>query len=311
MSFPACWNLLPGPSHLLEVVVSDIVAGYTVALGVPADLPKPTLAVEVSERIHARKMGRLFVFRDCEMHQARDQIVPVERFARLYARDIPVLIDLRGAVIEHDAWFDYLRTTQDFSDWPSGLIVFEDHRVSDITERKGFRCRQWCDYVGRLDCSVLLRRTDQRSRISSDAQALKDALVGELAGGDIGVAHRLITLPIERLLDESTYSGEKIWAAQVSVLFPIVDRERRRMLQKYSRLWIIPYQSSESRTVGRVMDLEIRDMVAQAEVDIGMRGELRLLRWLRRVRNLVAHMKVVSWGTLVSPDASRAVSFRE
>lgn len=311
MSFPVSWNLLPGPSRLLHVVVADIVAGYTVVLGLPPDLPKSMFSVDMSERTHGRGLRRLSVFRDHDVQQVRPQHLYLEKLVRLRERDIPMLMDLRSTSIGQDEWFEYLHAIQDFSDWPRGVIVFEGDRVLNIAERKGLRYRVWCDFVSRLDCSVLLARTEEDSGLTPDCYALKDALVGELAGADIGIAQRLIDLPIRDLLDEGTYSSARIWAAQVSVLFPIIDRERRRILHKYSQHWIIPYRASDTRIVGRVIDLEIRDMIDQAERNVIMRSELRLLRWLRRVRNLIAHMKIVNWGTLVSPDASGVVNFRD
>lgn len=311
MSFPTGWQQLPGPSHLLDVLVDDIVAGYTVILALPVELPKGEFAVEVSERVYARKVGMLVVFRDQDVERYAPHELFLHRIQILRERADSILLDIRDDQARAQQWLEYFGRTSDFSDWPGGCVVMRQDSITQLAERKGIRSRSWCDFVGVLDCRVMLHHRDRDLDVSDECRLMRDALIVELTGGDLAKAQSLADLSLKALLDEAAFDRNRIWAAQVSVLFPVVDRERRRILSQYWDLWVIPYHSSGGRIVDHVMDLEVRDMVAQAELDSVIRRELRLLRWLRRVRNLIAHMKVVRWSTLVSGDSNGVVDFRD
>ena len=60
-----------------------------------------------------------------------------------------------------------------------------------------------------------------------------------------------------------------------------------------------------------LIDLEIGDMATQARLGGPLVAERQRLDWLRRVRNALAHSKVVPWGTLTSPIAVHIADFRE
>lgn len=311
MSFPTGWQQLPGPSHLLDVLLDDVGAGYTVALALPVALPKGEFAVEMSERVYARKVGTLVVFRDQEVERYAPRELFLQKIQALRQRTDLILLDIRDNQARAEQWLEYFGCTLDFSDWPGGCIVMKQDCVKRLAVRKGIRSRSWRDFVGAVDCRVMLHIRDRDLDVTPEYRLLRDALIVEFAGENLARAHSLSDLSLRQLLDESTFDHDRIWSAQVSVLFPIVDRERRRILSQYWDLWVIPYHSSGGRMVSRVMDLEIRDMVAQAESNSIIGRELRLLRWLRRVRNLIAHMRVVRWGTLVSGDSNGVVDFRE
>lgn len=311
MSLPAGWECLPGPSHLLDVLFNDIVAGYTVVLGLPMEIPKGAFSVEIAERVYARRLGALVVYRDQDIERYAPCELFFQKILVLRDRADAILLDVRGESARAGEWLEYFGDTPDFSDWPRGLIVMSEDCMIHVADRKGMRSRSWCDFVGRLDCRVLLQAHDRDLDLTVECRLLRESLVVELSDGDLTIAHSLIGLPLQRLMDQSAFDRDRIWVAQVSVLFPIIDRERRRILEKYRDLWVIPYRASNARIVSEIMDLEIRDMVAQAEGNFVMGREMRLLRWLRRVRNLIAHMRVVGWGTLVSSDANGVVNFRD
>ena len=141
--------------------------------------------------------------------------------------------------------------------------------------------------------------------------AFKGALIAELAGPDLPQAERLAEEPLGRLLATKSHPTERIWAAQISVLLPLVESERRRLLGLYEEHWRLPHTRKDGKKILCLEDLEIGDMEAQARQFRALEIEQRRLDWLRRVRNALAHNKVVPWGTLVSSIALQIADFRE
>ena len=112
-------------------------------------------------------------------------------------------------------------------------------------------------------------------------------------------------------MQASEHPREYIWRAQVSVLLPLVESERRRQLDAYRALWRLPHLRKDGKEIVTLENLEIGDMAAQAG-SVGVpKPERQRLGWLRRVRNALAHNEVVSWQTLTSPIAIRILDFRE
>jgi hypothetical protein len=140
---------------------------------------------------------------------------------------------------------------------------------------------------------------------------LRSALVAELAGTDLTFAERLSREPLGRVLQASDHPRERIWAAQIAVLFPLVERERQCILDTHRTLWRLPHTRNDGTQIRCLKDLEIGDMAAQARWSGPLEVERQRLNWLRRVRNQLAHNEVVPWGTLTSPIGIRIADFRQ
>ena len=171
-------------------------------------------------------------------------------------------------------------------------------------------CR-WSDFVTATDSRVLSERRARRFEHTAEHIALKSALVEALAGADLAAAEALTRLKVGRILDPQRYPPERIWRAQIAILFPIVEQEWRRYLQNYQDRWRVPHTRQDGRDVRQIDDLEIGDLVRQAH-EFGMRPEdRRRLEWSHRVRNALAHVEIVRWETLMSPEGLAIVDFRE
>ena len=159
------------------------------------------------------------------------------------------------------------------------------------------------------DSRVLAERHVRRSEHGNAHTALKCTLIAELAGPDLAFATQLANTPLERILALENNPLKSIWAAQIAILFPLIECERRRLLETYRDFWSLPHTREDGREIRHIEKLEIGDMDTQAQQNWALRNERKRLDWLRRVRNDLAHLRIVSWATLNSPIARQVVDF--
>ena len=200
--------------------------------------------------------------------------------------------------------------------WPSPqtclvfAFVMKSACAETCPEDKRLRRRLWRDFVTPLDARALVERLGRRLGHRTAHLALRSAVVAELARADLDCAEQLSRAPLGRILQARSYPRERIWAAQVSVLFPLVERERQRLLETYQAIWRVPHTRKDGTQIRCRNDLEVGDMAVQARVVGSLEGERQRLGWLRRVRNALAHNEVVPWSTLTSPVAVQVADFR-
>ena len=153
----------------------------------------------------------------------------------------------------------------------------QEHR-----EEKGLRRRLWYDFVTATDGRALTERFCRNLGRSPMHIEFKGALVAELAGPDLPSAELLAREPLGRILATKNYSHERIWAAQISVLLPLVESERRRLLALHKKHWRLPHARKDGKIIECLEDLEIGDMAMQARQFRALETEQRRLDWLRR-----------------------------
>lgn len=310
MSVPASWTQLPGPSDFVADVVRDLASGYIVVVGLPRALTHSSMSIELAESVDRRGLGSFRVFRQKELMESEPR--------HLYRDSVEdgcsgwvAFADTRCGDMIAEAWRDFVFSRLDCSS-SSGLCVAFHHDVAEqLEERKGLRIRLWREFVTSVDARVIVHRRERGLDRSVECVELKCALVAELSGTDLDAAHRLSEYSLKDLMDVRRFPYDRVWSAQVSVLLPLVNRERRRILNTYAESWTVPYSIDESRTIDDPSDLELSHMVRQALNIPVIAKELGFLRWLLRVRNLIAHMRVVSWATLVSPHIVGRINFRD
>ena len=311
MSFPHAWARLPGPVDFLDAIVEDLTDRSSVLVGLPHEAPVAMVAVEIAEAITRNGLGRWETVRSKEACVT----TPLEFIARRFdggdAEGFVLWIDVMNGDSAATAWADYARRFAGIEKTPRICIAMSAACAEACREDKGLRRRLWRDFVTASDARVLVERLGRRFGRSPEHIALKSALIAELAGPDLAFAERLAREPLGRILAARDHPQERIWAAQVSVLFPLVERERRRLLDVHRGLWRIPHLRDNGEEIQSLEDLEIGDMASQARWVRTLEIEWRRLDWLRRVRNALAHNEIVLWGTLVSPIALQITDFRE
>lgn len=310
MSLPHAWARLPGPADFLDTILDDLTDRTAVVAGLPNVIPTSALAVEVAEMVRQRHLGRWEPIRSSEanMHAPEDSIA---RRSTRSGGDPVLWIDATGDDLATDSWVSHVRRLADEPKMPRLCIVANSACAQACSEDKRLRRRIWGDFVTGLDARALVQRHSRRQGQSSAHRELKSAVVAELAGEDLACAERLAREPLGRLLDDSEHRCESVWAAQVATLFPLIERERQRLLETYRALWHLPHVRPDGFQVSSPDQLEIGDLARQLASIPSLREERKRAEWLRGVRNALAHSRKVSWSTLISPAAVEIVDFRE
>lgn len=283
-----------------------------VLAGLPDGMPEADFAVEIAEAVKRRGLGRWEAVRHSEPYE----IAPSESISRrrngTEAGTLALWIDVTNGGAAAQAWADHARILAESDESPRICIAMRTACAETCRGDKRLRRRLWRDFVTASDSRVLVERLGRRFGRSPEHIALKSALVAELAGPDLEVAEQLGQERIGRIFVAGKHSPERIWAAQVGVLLPIVERERRRLLGVHRNLWKLPHRREDGKEIDCAKDLEIGDMAFQArDWSSSFNAEKQRLYWLRQVRNALAHNKIVPWATLVSPPALQVVDFRE
>ena len=310
MSFPHAWARLPGPADFLDTILEDLADRTAVLAGLPEDVPSSALAVEVADVVKYRGLGRWEPVRSPEARTVAPSDSVARRFDGGNAGGSVLWVDTTDCGEAAATWADHARRLAEFPDMPRLCIVMNSACAESCPEDKRLRRRLWRDFVTPLDARALVERLGRRSGHPTAHIVLRSTLAAELAGTDLSFAERLSRVPLGRILETPDYPRERIWAAQVSVLFPLVERERQRLLETYRTLWRVPHTRKDGTQIRCLNDLEVGDMAAQARAFGSMEAERQRLGWLRRVRNALAHNEVVPWSTLTSPVAVRIVDFR-
>ena len=185
------------------------------------------------------------------------------------------------------------------------------HRPELVKRTSGCADANGGDFVTSLDARAIIERFGRRAGHRTANIALRSALVAEVAGTDLALAEKLSLYPLKHFLEAGGHPREHIWAAQVAVLFPLVERERQRLLKAHRNLWRVPHCRKNGTHVRRIEDLEIGDMANQVWSHGLLGVDHERLNWLRRVRNHLAHNEVVPWATLTTRVAVQIADFRD
>ena len=301
---------MPGPADFLDTILEDLTERTAVVAGLPDAMPGGAFAVEIADLVKFRRLGRWYAVRSTEVRtQAPSDVL--ERRSHDAGDGSVLWIDVTAEDEAAAAWADHVRRCGELPDMPRVCVAMSDACAQRCDEDKRLRRRLWQDYVTSLDARVLVVRLGRHSGHRPAHIALRSTLVAELAGADLIMAERLSRAPLAKLLETDDHPRERIWAAQVSVLLPIVERERRCLLDTHRAFWKVPYIRKDNTQIRYLDELEIGDLAAQAQLGGPLEDVRKRLSWLRRVRNALAHNEVVPWATLTTPIALQIADFRE
>ena len=311
MSFPRAWARLPGPADFLDTILDDLTERTAVLAGLPDEMSSSAFAVEIADLVKYRKLGRWDAVRSAEARAQAPADVLDRRMDGGNATGSVLWIDATADDEVATAWADQVRRRGDFADMPRLCVAMSGASAEASDEDKRLRRRLWRDFVTPLDARALVERFGRRSGHRPAHIALRSTLIAELAGTDLTIAEQLLREPLGRLLETDDHPCERVWAAQVSVLFPLLERERRSMLDSHREFLRLPHTREDGTQIRCLSKLEIGDLAAQARLGGPLETERQRLGWLRRVRNALAHNEVVPWATLTSPIAVQIADFRE
>ena len=292
----------------LDAIIEDMADGNIVIAGLP-DETSSGIAVEIAEAVKRKGLGQWSAVRSAETGQQTPAQSVRQRSQSGNAKGLVLWVDATGKDTVAKAWGEYALRFAGFPEVPRICIAMQMACAKACRENSGLRQRLWEDFVTSTDSRVLAERHVRRFEHGDAHVALKCTLVAELAGPDLVCATQLADKPLEHILASGNYPLESIWAAQISILFPLIERERRRLLGTYRDIWSLPHVREDGQEVRNLEQLEIGDMAVQARQSGALRNERQCLDWLRRVRNNLAHLKIVSWATLTSRIAHQIVDF--
>ena len=292
----------------LYAITEDLANRNTVIAGLPDGISSG-IAVAIAEEVKRKGLGQWSAVRSVETGQRTPAQSVTQRSQSGNAKGLVLWVDATGEDTVAKAWGEYVLRFAGSPELPRICIAMPTACANSCREDRGLRRRFWKDFVTSTDSRVLAERHVRRLEHSDAHATLKCTLIAELAGPDLALATKLTETPLERILDPENYPLESIWAVQLSILFPLIERERRRLLEIYRDFWHLPHVRENGREIRHLEKLEIGDMDTQAQQSEVFRNERERLGWLRRVRNSLAHIKIVPWSTLTSPVARQIVDF--
>lgn len=83
----------------------------------------------------------------------------------------------------------------------------------------------------------------------------------------------------------------RVWNGQVSAIFPLLERHRRGLISIYGRILKVPWTTGYG-TIDQIEDLELNHIADQldSQRSSGLRETAAFVRWLRDLRNTLAHL---------------------
>lgn len=281
---------LAGPAAFFRVVSEDLLEGNCVMAGLPVGFPSDLVRACVARAIRARSSATCDQLQNASPSSLVSQLVG----RRASTRSSVYLDALACGESVADDWNTYVgpqgqARMLDKIQTRVCVVLLERLVVPDCVE-KHFRQRRWHDYVTTLDSITLAFEQIRQVNQSEEYKELKVSLVGALCGPNLLAAERYSQYSLRQLVDVGEHPRDAIWSGQVSALFPLVNRERIKLLHRYPKFWRL--NGSES-----LSDLELTEMVKQARGHINRRDWKRI-HWLKGVRDRLAHMDCIPWAVL-------------
>lgn len=91
-----------------------------------------------------------------------------------------------------------------------------------------------------------------------------------------------------------------LWSAQIAVLLPLIEEERRRFLDKFATTFQVPFTTPTGEHIERVDRMEIGHIWHQMSKNAARypTTDLDRIRLLRRARNTLAHFQPLDFNTI-------------
>lgn len=212
-------------------------------------------------------------------------------------------------------WIDTAIEYARFSSERNGLLIltYNGHPYLN-SSRKGVKLLQWETYVTNYDMQLFASYCiADKPGLSLEMRNYITQLASRLAGTDAVLCSRLAVEEIavdamglmQRLAHDNVFAGRvfanpqfiqsKIWESQIQIVFPIIERWRRRFIEQYNNefLSVLPQQDDFDKELNTPQDMELRHMWYYYFKLNGFRhsDDERAFWLLYQARNHLAHLE--------------------
>lgn len=308
MKFAPKWADLPSPVDFIRTVVRDLQDGNSVILGFPNHFSEG-LSVIIKDACEIKQLGKWYTVDSNEVQKmAPKAFVDVLNERDLSSKIIWVeAIDYQSA----KSWADYVSRYAGIDTVSCVCIATVSASARKIDLEKRLKRRLWCSFVSSTDSQVVSERYCRESNCKDPHTEMKSALIAKLAGADLARADMMSRAKLSDLFDTNEYNHNLIWAAQVSVLYPLINNYRQRLLKEYDTNWEVLHHRNEIKIIKEVNKLEIGDMYSQAKMRRMPKLVVKQLFLLRNIRNMLAHHEVIPWDLLNTLSQLNIADFRK
>jgi hypothetical protein len=105
--------------------------------------------------------------------------------------------------------------------------------------------------------------------------------------GETELIHSAILCPRSKELES------RIWSAEVGVVFPRIEVLRRKFVDRYAKLFRLPFVTHFGEVINDVRDLEIGQVKEQLQRICSAAEDRQSIEQITRVRNRLAHLELL------------------
>ena len=110
------------------------------------------------------------------------------------------------------------------------------------------------------------------------------------------------TLILANNADATRELRRRAWKGQVQTLWPFVEEKRQELLQRFSKVLKVPFETRFGGCIEHIADLEVGHIVYQlSQLNVGPE-ELQFIETLAQIRNELAHLRLVSMDLVRKAD---------
>lgn len=342
------WNVITGPARLVKTIVSDLMAGRSILLGVAGKLPWGDRMRRCAELSLSEKMSDLSIdFIDCAYEDDLSLTAGQYLLERLRGSDSRVAYGYRGSddgiipyIRDNDIlknrilWLKNLENKKRLQQWLifclqyetnrdplGGILVIESflklERPNSLSLPEHVVFRDCDDEItfhdALLFCSLLSARLALGGLWKRYIAALAaelfyenvDAAVAFIEGTDFCEEH-----PVDRIqglsrnerpakIDSLPELQRIVWKAQLQSVFPLIEKERIELVEKYKvEIDAALQQSGTDATwygqrITDAYDAEL-GLLLRLDAPAFRKEDKQRLKFLYGCRNKLAHMKCCS-----------------
>ncbi len=329
------WDHMPTASRILREAQDTLCSGRSVVLRSPGTIPWESLLVErltapLGERLGVQKLKELDVSDDTLSPGARlletfaeeDQkdgywpSEPEERYMAQHpeislSRAIVIVRGIRGKACE--AWLKTVTSYLAAAGERHGVfaLLMQDTQSRDLRKDMGRYLdlgRDLSEQDTLMVCQAVLTEQNIRGAMANYITELAAALAAyapepaaALASEGTALAHDPLGTAAAILRKDTARQREAVWRAQIRTVYPILEEQRQRYLQKYGHRFpkdlSIPNGYGGYITEPKELEIVHIWFLCQSR-GLADKADIDQLARMRKARNDLSHLDPIPWKSL-------------